>query len=197
MLDCEIREVAMKGGLSTRLCSHWYAVQTRSRFERSVEAELTAKGLETYLPAVREIHRWKDRKKQVDVPLFSGYVFTRIPDHPTRRLDVLRTNGTVRILGNGAGIEPVPDYEIEAIRQLLQARVTCFSHPFLRQGAWVRVKYGPLEGVEGLLTRMKNQSRLVISVQMLSQSVATEIDAEDVELIRPRPTALKSPIQAE
>jgi len=166
--------------------ARWYAVHTRSRFERSVAEELTIKGVETYLPSVGEIHRWKDRKKEIQVPLFPGYLFTRIHDDSPSRLKVLRTSGTVQILGRGAEIEPVPDREIDALKQLLHSRATCFAHPFLREGAWVRVKYGPLEGVEGRLTRIKNASRLVLSVEMLSQSVATEIDAGDVEVMKPR-----------
>jgi transcription antitermination factor NusG len=163
----------------------WYAVHTRSKCEQPVAADLTGKGVENYLPAIREIHRWKDRKKEISVPLFPGYVFTRIPDTPASRLQVLRTNGTVRILGHGAEIEPVADREIEALKQLLQAQVPCLAHPFLREGAWVRVKRGALEGLEGLLARVKSGSRLVLSVEMLSQSVATEIDAHDVEVIKP------------
>jgi transcription termination/antitermination protein NusG len=180
-----------KGGLGTFWSGlhvmpqpQWYAVHTRSKCEQSVAGELTAKGVECYLPTMRNIHRWKDRKKEISVPLFSGYVFTRIADDAASRLQVLRTNGAVRILGHGSEIEPVPDFEIESLKRLLESRAACFPHPFLREGSWVRVKYGPLEGVEGLLTRIKNSSRLVLSVQMLAQSVAAEIDAADVEVIK-------------
>jgi len=163
----------------------WYAVYTRSNFEKTLAADLTAKGIEAYLPAVREVHRWKDRRKEVDVPIFPGYVFVRIPDSVPVRLQVVRCMGAVRILGNGPEIEPVPEIEIESVRRLLLSKAPFFSHPFLREGAWVRVKHGPLEGVEGLLVRVKSSSRLVLSVQMLSQSVATEIDSGDVEVLRP------------
>ena len=162
----------------------WYAVHTRSKCERSVADELSAKGVECYLPTTRSIHRWKDRKKEIVLPLFPGYLFTRIADDGASRLQVLRTSGTVRILGHGTQIEPVPDYEIDALKRLLESRAPCFAYPFLKEGSWVRVKHGPLEGVEGLLTRIKNNSRLVLSVQMLAQSVATEIDAADVEVTR-------------
>ena len=171
-------------GLHTMPQPKWYAVHTRSKCEHSVAGELTAKGVECYLPAMRNFHRWKDRKKEISVPLFPGYVFTRIVDDSVNRLQVLRTHGTVRILGHGTEIEPVSDFEIESLKRLLESRTACFAHPFLREGAWVRVKYGPLQGVEGLLVRIKNSSRLVLSVQMLAQSVATEIDATDVEVIK-------------
>jgi transcription antitermination factor NusG len=109
----------------------------------------------------------------------------RLRDHHSIRLEVLRTAGSVRILGQGDRIEPVPEAEIESIRRLLKARVPCFAHPFLKEGAWVRVKSGPLRDVEGLLVRLKSKTRLVLSVALLSQSVATEIDVADVEVLRP------------
>jgi transcription antitermination factor NusG len=163
----------------------WYAVQTRSNFERRVTGELAARGLETFYPTIREVHRWKDRRKEVDVPIFPGYLFTRIVDNPSIRLQVLRTAGAVRILGYGAEIEPVPDIEIESIRKLLESRARFYAHPFLREGAWVRVRRGALEGVEGRLIRMKAGARLVLSVEMLSKAVATEIDSCDIEVARP------------
>ena len=163
----------------------WYAVYTRSNFEKRVATELAAKNVEHYLPVVPQLHQWKDRRKMIDVPVFPGYVFARFRDSFITRLQVLRTAGTVRILGQGERIEPVPDAQIESIQRLLKANVPCFAHPFLREGAWVRVKRGPLRGLEGLLVRVKSKSRLVLSVTLLSQSVATEIDISDVEVLRP------------
>ncbi len=165
----------------------WYAVYTRSNFEKRVAADLAAKHLENYLPLVEQLHQWKDRKKVVDVPVFPGYVFARFADSDKIRLQVLRTPGTVRILGQGDRIEPIPEVEIESIRRLLKANVPCFAHPFLREGAWVRVKRGALRDLEGILVRVKSKSRLVLSITLLSQAVATEIDISDVEVIRPAP----------
>lgn len=165
--------------------ARWYAVHTRSNFEQKVASELCAKGLKGYLPAFPEIHRWKDRKKEVSVPLFPGYVFVRMEDCDQSRVSVLRTIGVVRILGIGAEIERVPDAEIESIQQLLRSKVPFFAHPFLREGAVVRVKHGPLQGIEGLLVRVKNQGRLILSIQMLAQSVVTEVDMGAVEILRP------------
>lgn len=145
---------------------------------------LTEKGIENYLPIFREIHRWKDRKKVVEMPVFPGYLFTRLVDSSGSRLAVLRTEGAVRILGQGERIEPVSDKEIEALKFLLQSHTRCLAHPLLREGAWVRVKRGALKNLEGLLVRVKNQTRLVLSINLLSQSVSTEVDAGDVEYIR-------------
>ena len=161
--------------------SRWYAVQTRSRFEKMVGAELARKGIDHYLATFETLHQWKDRKKLVQLPVFSGYVFARFQDDDAGRLQVLRTTGVVRILGVGGGIEPIPDREIDSIRQLLLSEKPSFAHPFLCEGSWVRVRKGVLAGVEGRLTRVKNQTRLVLSVDLLSQSVATEVAAWEVE----------------
>jgi transcription antitermination factor NusG len=171
---------------SGRAC--WYAVHSRSNFERRVAGELASKGFESYLPAYAEIHRWKDRQKKVEVPLFPGYVFVRFPDLPHLRLPVLQTTGVVRILGHNGMIETVPDEEIEAVRSLLNSKTPCFAHPFLREGVRVRVKRGALKDLEGALVRIKNQDRLVISVSLIAQSIAAEVNIRDVEPVGARPS---------
>lgn len=159
----------------------WYAVRTRSNFEKRVSDELAQKGVDCYLPCLREIRQWKDRRKEIMQPLFAGYVFTRFADSNAGRLRILSTAGVVRILGQGTEIEAIPDNEIESIRAMLSANVRCHIHPFLREGSRVRVRRGPLKGLEGLLMRFKNDVRLVVSVGLLSQAVAAEIDIGDVE----------------
>jgi transcription antitermination factor NusG len=161
----------------------WYAVQTRSNFEKRSSGELSAKGIDVYLPALSEVHQWKDRAREIETPLFRGYLFVRLTDSLDARWQVLRSSGVVRILGRGAESEPVPDPEIEGIRKLLQTRIPFARHDYLREGVRVRVRHGALQGVEGILLRVRNQSRLVISVELLSQSVSTEIDADNAELI--------------
>ena len=166
----------------------WYAVHTRSNFERRVTSELTSKGMECFLPAVGELHQWKDRQKRVELPLFPGYAFVRMENSDKMRLQVLQTNGAVRILGYGAEREPIPDQEISAIRTLIASKVPFLTQPFLREGAWVRVVRGPLRNVEGLLLQVKKQTRLVVSINLLSRSISTEIDIHDAEAVR-RPEA--------
>lgn len=171
--------------LATTPC-RWYAVQTRANFEKTVREQLTTKGLENYLPVVKEVHHWKDRKRVVEMPLFRGYVFVNMEDSGASRLAVLHTPGAVRILGCTGAIEPVPSAEIDAVRLLLRAEVRVLGHPFLREGDWVRVKRGVLKGLEGILIRIKHQLRLVVSVNLLSQSVAMEIEADEVESVPKR-----------
>jgi transcription antitermination factor NusG len=161
---------------------NWYALHVRSNFGFQVRCELMAKEVETYLPTYDEVHRWQDRRKTIAMPVFPGYVFARFADSVPCRLNVLKTRGVIRILGSGTSIHPVPDDEIANLQRMLSSRQRCFGHPFLPDGARVRIKRGPLRDVEGILIRVKNQARLVVSIELLSQAVATEIDACDVEL---------------
>jgi len=172
----------------------WYAVHVRSNFEKRVSIDLATRGVECYVPAVKETHTWTDRKRTIEVPLFPGYVFTRIYDTPALRHVVLRSPGAVRILGHGGLIEAVPTAEVEAIQRLLQANIPLLAHPLLREGAMVRIWRGPLKDLEGLLVRIKSQTRLVLSVELLSRSVSTEVDASDVEPLRGKPLHMMQPM---
>jgi transcription antitermination factor NusG len=156
----------------------WCAVYTRHQHERAVGEMLQAKGFEVFLPLYESMRRWKDRRKLLSLPLFPCYVFLRgVLD---RRLPVLTTPGVHMIISRGERIATIPEEEIEAIRRTLEGQFRVEPHPFLRCGERVRVVRGSLEGVEGVLTRKKNLYRLVLSVEMLAQSVAVEIDALDV-----------------
>jgi transcription antitermination factor NusG len=158
--------------------SHWWAVYTRHQHERSIEEILLAKGFEVFLPLYESTRRWKDRRKVIALPLFPCYVFVR--GGLDRRLQVLTTPGVHMILSRGERIATIPEDEIEAIRKTIEGPFRVEPHPFLRCGERVRVVRGSLEGVEGVLIRKKNLYRLVLSVEMLAQSVAVEIDAADV-----------------
>ena len=153
-----------------------------SRCEKVVHAALQAKGVNTYLPLLREVHHWKDRKKLVELPLFPGYVIARFVDCASERIRVAQTHGVARILGDGDMITPIEDAEMEAVQRLVAAREH-IPYPHLREGVKVRVSRGPLCGVEGFLVRIKNSSRLVISITLIAQSVATEIDIDDVIVV--------------
>jgi transcription antitermination factor NusG len=162
--------------------SQWYAVYTRPNFEKRVAATLAEKQVEHYLPAFNELHQWQDRKKSVEVPVFPNYLFARLADSPADRLRVLVTSGVVRILGPELKAEPVPDSQIEAIRRMLTGTGgRCHRQPWLQAGTLVRVRRGPLQDLRGFLVRVKNQTRLIISIDLLAQSVATEVDVDDVE----------------
>lgn len=156
----------------------WCAVYTRHQHEKSVGEILQTKGFEVFLPLYESTRRWKDRRKVLALPLFPCYVFVR--GALDRRLPVLSTPGVHMIICRGERVALIPDEEIGAIRRTVEGQFRVEPHPFLRCGDRVRVVRGSLEGVEGILTRKKNLCRLVLSVEMLAQSVAVEIDALDV-----------------
>lgn len=176
-------------GLGRLITPAWYAVRTRSRFEKRIAFEAGLKDFDVYLPLARAVHKWKDRRKIVETPVFSCYVFLRFADYEPVRLRVLRIPGVVGILGGPRGPEAIPDQQIEAVRRMVETS-PCSVHPLLREGAPVRVVRGPLEGIEGLFLRAKSACRLVVSLPLLSQSIVAEIDAGDVEpLPEPRTRA--------
>lgn len=174
-------------GIDTRreMETHWCAVYTRHQHEKAVSEMLQVKDFEVFLPLYESIRKWKDRKKLLSLPLFPGYVFVR--GALERRLPILTTPGVHMIISRGERIATIPEEEIEAIRRTIEGQFRVEPHPFLRCGERVRVVRGSLEGVEGILTRKKNLYRLVLSVEMLAQSVAVEIDALDVEAVSARP----------
>lgn len=157
----------------------WCAAYTRHQHEKTVAGHLATKGIETFLPLYASSRRWSDRTKTVWLPLFPGYIFFR--GAPDCRLGILETPGIHMILYNGAHPAHIPESEIIAVRKLIAGPHSIASHPFLKCGERVRIKRGALAGVEGILVRKKNQCRLVVSVEMLSQSVSVEVDVFDVE----------------
>lgn len=159
----------------------WYALYTRHQHEKAIAHVLSSKGFEVFLPLYSATHRWKDRNKQLLLPLFPCYVFLR--GGLERRLDMLATPGIHMLVASAGHPSVIPEEEIRAVRQLVERSARVEPHPFLRCGDWVRVKHGPLTGVEGILVRKKNLFRLVISVEMLGKSAAAEIDASLVERV--------------
>jgi transcription antitermination factor NusG len=122
--------------------------------------------------------QWKDRKKEIEAPLFSGYCFARFgwPD----RLAVQTVSGVVEIIGGGQRPEPIPDEEIDALKSLMASELPYDAHPYLREGMMVEVRRGLLEGVRGILLRKAKRHRLVISIHLIQQAAAVEIDGTDV-----------------
>ncbi len=161
--------------------SSWYAIYTRFRHEKTVAQILTRKGLEIFLPLYESAHSWKDRTKLVSLPLFPCYVFLK--GSLDRRLDVMNTPGFHALVSVAGQPAAIPSNEIEAIRRAVESGARVSPYPFMKCGERVRVKCGPLTGVEGILVRMKNQFRLVVSVEMLGKAVAVELDAFVVERV--------------
>jgi transcription antitermination factor NusG len=162
----------------------WWVVYTRHQHEKVVAGALAAKGHEVFLPLYASVRKWKDRRKSITLPLFPCYVFVR--GGQDRRLSIVTTPSVHMMLTKGDAPAVVPEDEIAAIRRTLEGRMNIEPHPFLKCGQRVRVKCGALEGVEGILVRVRNLFRLVLSVEILNKSVAVEIDASSVEAVDDR-----------
>lgn len=157
----------------------WYALRTKSRHEKIVRDRLSSQGIEPLLPTVKRLSQWKDRKKEIEVPLFSGYCFVRFSPQQDK-LPVQRVAGVVEILGSGNRPEPIPDDEIDAIRTLMTSVLPYDPHPYLHEGMPVEVTRGPLQGVKGILLRKDKRHRLLLGVRLIQQAAAVEIDVRDV-----------------
>jgi transcription antitermination factor NusG len=157
----------------------WYALYTKHQHEKVVARNLTGKGFETFVPLYESARNWKDRVQLVEVPLFPCYVFFK--GALDRRLDIVKTPGIYYLVSHAGQPAAIPGAEIEGIRHAVGSGARLEPHPFLKCGDRVRVKCGPLAGIEGILVRKKSVSRLVLSVEMLGKSAAVEIDVFLVE----------------
>ena len=161
--------------------THWYAVHTRARHEKMVAERLLDQGVASYLPLVKETHRWSDRKKVVELPLFSCYVFARFAPTNQDRIRVCRTHGVLQVIGMQGEAIPIPDEQIDAVRLLLNEQLPWSAHPFLKIGQRVRIGSGALKGVEGILVARNGDRTLVVSVDVIQRSLAVRIEGYQVE----------------
>ncbi len=170
----------------------WHALYTRHQHEKTVADLLHKKGFDVFLPLYNTSHRWKDRTKALSLPLFPSYVFIR--GGLERQLQILITPGVYSVLAVAGRAAIISEEEISAVQRMVSSSRLVEPHPFLKCGDRVRVKSGSLEGIEGILVRKKNSIRLVLSVELLMQSVAVEVDAWLVEPV-PRHQAIRVPHQ--
>ena len=161
--------------------SFWFAVQTRPRHEKKVNAGLVEKGIHSFLPLHRERRRWSDRYQWVEVPMFLQYLFVKLHGTAESRLKVLQTTGVVQFVGPTGRGTPVPEEQIESLRAIVTHRIPTTPHEFLRVGERVRIRGGALEGIEGVLSAIHNDRSLVVSVDLIEKSVAIRIDGFEVE----------------
>jgi transcription antitermination factor NusG len=171
-------------GSEPALAAHaldWYAVQTRARHEKRVAQRFLEQGFPTFLPLVSEAHRWSDRKKTVEVPLFGCYVFVKVSANREDRLRVCRIDGVFRIVGGKGEGAPIPEHQIEAVRAITSQQLAWSEHPFLKIGQRIRIRSGSLAGVEGILTGRNGDRILVVSVETIERSLAVRIEGYDVE----------------
>jgi transcription antitermination factor NusG len=180
VLNREAPEQAFGPGMLTE-DSFWFAVQTKPRHEKKVNAELRGKGIQSFLPLHRERRQWSDRQQWVELPLFSHYVFVRIPIAVESRAWVLRTNGVVRFAGAPGRATPIPDKQIENLRAIVNQGIPMAPYEFIQVGERVRIRGGALNGIEGVLAAIKNDRGFVVSVDLIQKSVAIRIEGFEIE----------------
>jgi transcription antitermination factor NusG len=157
---------------------NWYAAYTYARHEKKVAEQLEERRIEHFLPVYRSVRRWKDRRKELDLVLFPGYIFVHLS--LADRLRVLQLPGVVRFVSFNGQPAPLLGDDIVALRNGLDHGLRAEHHPYLTVGRRVKVTNGPLAGAQGILQRLKTNSRLVISIDAIMRSVSVEIDEADV-----------------
>jgi transcription termination/antitermination protein NusG len=161
----------------------WYALYTRSRFEKKMLSELTDRNIEVFLPMREVLSRWKDRKKRIWLPLFPGYIFVNHLDTPENRFRILNLPGAVRFVGLEGHADPIPEAQIDHIRRFLESSIAIDPYPYMQVGTRVEVTTGPLKGIHGMLIEKRGRFRFVLQVDLIRQAVSVEIDASDVRPI--------------
>jgi transcription antitermination factor NusG len=159
----------------------WYALHTRARHEKAIERRLQDQGMETFVPTTMEVHRWSDRKKKVEVPLFSCYVFVRCTLSAEDRAHVYQVESVHGFVGTRGSSLPIPNEQIDSIQKILAQTAPWRSYPFLKVGQRVRVRGGAMDGVEGVFLSENGDHSLIISVDAIQRSMAVRIDGYDVE----------------
>src|ERR1700730_13431367 len=163
--------------------SPWFALRVRPNYEKPVAAALRGKGFQEFLPLIQSRRQWSDRVKVMDLPLFPGYLFCRL--NLEERMPLLTTPGFLYLVGVGKNPEPVDESEIAAIQSVLRSGVAVTPWPALVVGQKVRLKHGPLRGLEGVLTRIANQHRMYVSVTLLKRSISVEVAPEWIHPVAP------------
>ena len=154
----------------------WHAVRVKSRFEFVTATMLRQKGYEEFFPSYRSTREWSDRRKEIELPLFPGYIFCRFDAADPYR--VLNTPGVVNVVGVGVRALAVDECEVANIQRICRSGRDALRWPFLQVGRRVRVERGPLAGTEGIVLELKNKCRIVVSLTLLQRSVSVEIERE-------------------
>ena len=169
---------------SRKFDDRWFALQVKTRFEAICARVLRSKGYEKFVPVCKFVSRRSDTRSLTQPKaLFPGYVFCRF-NHDAKGL-IVTTPGVIRIVGYGKMPCPISEDEIENIRLVIRSEYAAVSWPYVTAGQRLRITKGPLRGVTGTLIRVKNDDRLIISVDLLQRSAAVDVDAECVATADP------------
>jgi transcription antitermination factor NusG len=152
----------------------WFALQVKPQSEHVVAMHLRHKGYDGFLPLYKSRRKWSDRIKEIEMPLFPGYVFCRTTSDVVGR--AVTTPGVIRIVGNGRSPIPVEDEEISSVQKIIESSLSSMPAPYVAIGQKVCIRRGPLAGAEGTVMKTNDSYRLVVSIGLLLRSVAVEID---------------------
>jgi transcriptional antiterminator NusG len=166
-----------------KLVRSWYVLHTKSRFENVVNESLTKKSIDVFLPTIKLRSKRRDRKVMIQVPLFPGYVFVKTDLNPYEHIEIVKTLGAVRIIGNKDGPLPVPQESIESLKIIVASNSSVTTGTRLRKGDIVMVINGPFAGVRGTFIRYKGKERVVVYIEALGQFASVEVREDDVEII--------------
>ena len=159
----------------------WFAVRTRSRHEKKAAFEIGVKGFTSFLPLVARKQRWSDRIKEVELPLFPGYVFVQTDGTAENQVSVLRSTGVVGFVGSNGRGTPIPAEQIDSIRNIVEQEVPFTLYPYLHVNQRVRIKGGSLDGVEGTLLAKNSDQSLIVSIDLIQRSVAIRVSGYELE----------------
>lgn len=166
---------------SDTLKQAWYVLHTKSRFENVVNEGLLGKSMEVFLPKITVQSKRKDRKKMIRVPLFPGYVFVRTDLNPYQHVEIVKTTGAVRLVGNAIGPVPVADSKIESLRIMVSTDKPVATGTVFQKGERVMVIAGPFAGVEGIFSRYQGLDRVIVHLDVLGRFAAVQVDIDEIE----------------
>lgn len=161
--------------------SPWHVLHVIANHEKRVAQHLAGRSLEHYLPLYTERSKWTDRSVSLERPLFIGYMFVRYV--PQSRLSVISTPGVIRLLGDHES-DTVSAVEINRIRESLANGYLLRPHLHVSVGTRVRVRNGVFDGVEGMVTELRHQCKVVIALSAIRQCFSLEVKLEDIEVLR-------------
>jgi transcription termination/antitermination protein NusG len=164
-----------------RLMQEWYVVHTKNRFENVVFESLQKKALETFLPKILVRSKRKDRRKMIRVPLFPGYLFVKTDLSPAEHLEIVKTTGAVKLIGNKTGPISVPDEIVDSLKIIVASENKVITGSRFQKGDQVMVVAGPFTGVTGVFSRYKGQGRVIVHIDALGQFAAVDVSENDVE----------------
>lgn len=166
-----------------KLSYSWYVLHTKSRFENVVNEGLLKKSIEVFLPKIQVMSKRRDRKAMIRVPLFPGYLFVKSDLNPYKHIEIVKTVGAVRLIGNKDGPIPVPSETIKSLEIMVKGSNEVTTGTRFKKGDRVMVVHGPFAGVTGTFVRYRGKGRVVVNIEALGQHAGVDVSEDDVELL--------------